>query len=523
MLGGCRSVVPAETGYVPSVPMFLCTFNASPTGDNGNVFQALNNVDSTRSAAFAYDPLNRIAQANTITTTGANCWGETYTIDAWGNLTNRAGVTGMSGCSTESLNDAPASTKNQLNGPLYDAAGNVTNDLNGNLPTYDAENRIATDAGFTYSYDADGVRMEKSSGTSGTMYWTGPGGEYLTETDVTGTINEEYVYFNGARIARVDRPSGAVHYYFSDHLGSASAITDASGNVQERYFHYPYGGLASGSGGDPNHYKFTGKERDSESGLDNFGFRYHGSSMGRFMSPDDNSAQDQANPQSWNLYSYVMNRPTIATDPDGHDCIYIDNDSGKMTGFNRGDCDNSTEEKANSGVYVNGTVNSIELNSQDQVTGYSGTGEGFGVFSMGVIQPPGATPPAKVNDPGMIPGMLGPGDLILFSQVKLPSVVTDAVGKVFGSILGKSAEDVGANANKLFHIFGNPAHNLTDLVAKFGSQEAAFKAIQQGTEAAVQQQGLTGVFQTTVQVAGETITVRGNVVGGVVKIGTAFK
>jgi hypothetical protein len=91
--------------------------------------------------------------------------------------------------------------------------------------------------------------------------------------------------------------------------------------------------------------------------------------------------------------------------------------------------------------------------------------------------------------------MLGPGDLILFSGVKLPSVVTDAVGKVFGSILGKSAEDVGANANKLFHIFGNPAHNLTDLVAKFGSQEAAFKAIQQGTEAAVQQQGLTGVFK----------------------------
>ena len=32
--------------------------------------------------------------------------------------------------------------------------------------------------------------------------------------------------------------------------------------------------------------KFTGKERDSESGLDNFGARYYASSMGRFMSPD---------------------------------------------------------------------------------------------------------------------------------------------------------------------------------------------------------------------------------------------
>jgi RHS repeat-associated protein len=35
-----------------------------------------------------------------------------------------------------------------------------------------------------------------------------------------------------------------------------------------------------------NHYKFTGKVRDTESGLDYFGARYFGSSMGRFISPD---------------------------------------------------------------------------------------------------------------------------------------------------------------------------------------------------------------------------------------------
>jgi len=33
------------------------------------------------------------------------------------------------------------------------------------------------------------------------------------------------------------------------------------------------------------HYKFTGEERDTESGLDNFGARYDASSMGRFMTP----------------------------------------------------------------------------------------------------------------------------------------------------------------------------------------------------------------------------------------------
>jgi RHS repeat-associated protein len=55
---------------------------------------------------------------------------------------------------------------------------------------------------------------------------------------------------------------------------------------------------------------FTGKERDSESGLDYFGARYYGSNMGRWMSPDPSpSGIIIANPQSWNLYNYALNNP----------------------------------------------------------------------------------------------------------------------------------------------------------------------------------------------------------------------
>jgi RHS repeat-associated protein len=318
-----------------------CTFSSYTTGDNGNVFQVINNNDTTRSAAYIYDPLNRIVQAYTLNETSTNCWGETYAvtktapgvlpspsnlgIDAWGNLTNRSAVSGMgSNCKTEGLTSS-ASTKNQLSVLTYDAAGDVTNDGNGNQATYDAENRIITDQGFSYFYDADGIRMEKSSGTSGTMYWPGPSGEYLTESDLTGAINEEYIYFNGERIARVDRPSGTVHYYFSNHLGSASVITSAIGGSPQQTDYYPYGGIAFTSGSDPNHYKFTGKERDSESGLDEFGARYYTSAFGRFMTPDwetkptDVPYANFGNPQSLNLYSYVENNPTTVGDPDGHD------------------------------------------------------------------------------------------------------------------------------------------------------------------------------------------------------------
>jgi RHS repeat-associated protein len=62
----------------------------------------------------------------------------------------------------------------------------------------------------------------------------------------------------------------------------------------------------------------TGKERDTESGLDYFGARYYGSNMGRFMSPDDDGGHLE-DPQTLNKYAYVGNNPLSRTDPDGHD------------------------------------------------------------------------------------------------------------------------------------------------------------------------------------------------------------
>jgi RHS repeat-associated protein len=68
----------------------------------------------------------------------------------------------------------------------------------------------------------------------------------------------------------------------------------------------------------------TGKERDSESGLDDFGARYYSSAIGRFASPDWNANPtpipyaNLAYPQSLNLYSYVQNNPLTFRDPNGH-------------------------------------------------------------------------------------------------------------------------------------------------------------------------------------------------------------
>ncbi len=72
---------------------------------------------------------------------------------------------------------------------------------------------------------------------------------------------------------------------------------------------------------------FTGKERDSESGLDDFLSRYYGSLMARFMRPDPAQFagfEHKDDPQAWNGYAYARNNALLYTDPDGmiyHICV----------------------------------------------------------------------------------------------------------------------------------------------------------------------------------------------------------
>jgi RHS repeat-associated protein len=85
----------------------------------------------------------------------------------------------------------------------------------------------------------------------------------------------------------------------------------------------PYGEQTAG--GAWTTHKLTGKERDSETGLDYFGARYYSNGLGRFITPDwaaKATAVPYAvlgDPQSLNLYTYVRDIPTTNVDPDGHE------------------------------------------------------------------------------------------------------------------------------------------------------------------------------------------------------------
>jgi len=287
--------------------------------DNGNVNVITNNRDTTRSQSFTYDQVNRIATAETSSTSGSHCWGEKFGYDQWANLLS-IGVasTSYNGCTQENLN-LSVNASNQISSPsgyVYDAAGNLTTvPAPGSASyTYNAENQVTLAQGVTYTYDGDGKRVQKSSGK---LYWYGVGSDPIAESDLSGNITDEYVFFNGKRIGRRDS-SGNVVYYFADHLTTSRIVTNATGTILDDSDFYPFGGervITSSSG---NTYKFTGKERDSESGLDNFGARYDSSSFGRFMKPDEPLVwSDRSDPQSLNLYSYAENNPVSNTD-DGH-------------------------------------------------------------------------------------------------------------------------------------------------------------------------------------------------------------
>jgi RHS repeat-associated protein len=158
--------------------------------------------------------------------------------------------------------------------------------------------------------------------SSGTLYWHGMSGDSLVETDLLGNNVTEYVFFGGKRIARRG-PAGQLFYYVADHLGTSRMMVRA-GQTSACYSadFYPFGGERVLTNTCPQNYKFTGKERDSESGLDNFIARYDSSTLGRFMSPDEPLIdQDESSPQSWNLYSYVRNNPLTNTDPSGNACV----------------------------------------------------------------------------------------------------------------------------------------------------------------------------------------------------------
>ena len=206
---------------------------------------------------------------------------------------------------------------NRLLTSVYDAAGNETVADGDPLERdYDSENHIVrvrprpgqTGQTVEYRYDGQGRRVQTVLAT----------GVRTFVYDALGRLAVEY---------GVAEPSSQLQYVHQDLLGSVRMVTGPTGAVVSRHDYEPFGReipaavggrttIPGYTGADNLKQRFTGKERDTETGLDYFLARYLSTPQGRFTSADP-VAGSAANPQSLNGYTYVWNNPTKLTDPSG--------------------------------------------------------------------------------------------------------------------------------------------------------------------------------------------------------------
>lgn len=297
------------------------------TSNNGNVqnqtieVTTIGNITGFVAAQnYTYDGLNRLSSAIE-TSSNTTIWQQTFGYDRYGNRT----VNTNSNATTQALigdNPEISEGNNQIEprpGELYDydAAGNLTKDKLGNLFAYDSDGKQTTfmpvgasQPSAYYYYDSDGRRVKKISGNETTIFVYNALGQMIAEYGINTPTPQ----------------NPTTSYLTTDNLGTPRINTDTYGNVSARHDYLPFGEEIIGIGGrtaagynsDSIRQKFTGYQRDTESGLDFAQARYYAPNAGRFTSVDPLMASAKSvNPQTLNRYTYVLNNPYRMVDPTG--------------------------------------------------------------------------------------------------------------------------------------------------------------------------------------------------------------
>nr|WP_318714699.1 RHS repeat-associated core domain-containing protein [uncultured Treponema sp.] len=208
-----------------------------------------------------------------------------------------------------------------------------------------------------YVYGQDGQRSNKYTANSETLYFNKM---WTLHTDsgnnIYGGQTAKNIYLGETRIVtKLNSGTNPTYqeeyykqyYYHSDHLGSASLISDYKGDEYQRIEYTPYGETwvdkTSNTGLEWLPYKFTAKELDEETGLYYYGARYLDPKYSMWISTDpalgeyipkapiDEEAKKYNqnlpgmggvfNHINGNLYHYAGNNPVRYIDPDGRSLL----------------------------------------------------------------------------------------------------------------------------------------------------------------------------------------------------------
>ncbi len=281
---------------------------------------------------YTYDEAGRLTDKVDKTSGGAVIAAYHYELDAAGNRTGMTMdqplvPTPNAESSSFTHNAGNQVTASGSKAYTYDGRGNRATRQEGALTTqymYNFANRLTRVINGTstheYRYSSDGKRLSAVIDGVETRYLLDLNGgmeNVLADMTSANVIQKYYVYGDGL-LYSVDKATGARLYYHYDPLGSTVAITDADGNITDKYAYLPYGELNQSETTHTNPFTYVGKYgvMKEPNGLYFMRARFYDPETRRFMSVDPVKGE-MKDTQTLNFFTYVANRPANGIDPDG--------------------------------------------------------------------------------------------------------------------------------------------------------------------------------------------------------------
>src|SRR5690606_15430757 len=327
---------------------------------NGNIAQQLWGHAATTNSTFtySYDALNRLKSGASTGTVMI----EALTYDDMGNirtLRRDNGTVITYNYNNSQKSNRLASLSGGLSGSFtYDLNGNATKDRTGmnfaynhlNLPRTVSKAAAGTAPAVTvnYLYDALGTKLRRTA-TVGTT---------TTQQDYIGSIEYRKTGTAAGVIERISTEEGylqnsggtyAYHYNLTDHLGNVRVVlkrgTSATApEVVQRQDYYPFGKTRAIVTGGINRYLYNGKEMQADlnggthalgssyvlEGQLDYGARFYDAEIGRWNVVDKEAERYERH----SPYAYVLNRPTVAVDPDGKRVYFVGGANNDQDGWN---------------------------------------------------------------------------------------------------------------------------------------------------------------------------------------------
>lgn len=277
-----------------------------------------------RTETYSYDQFDRLQSYSDTGTTASACLAnvapispasQTFTLDAWGNLKQSGNWSFLQDTNQNNQLQSGSSSPYYL----YDNAGNLTSDGTGTTYSYSSDGALvgaSTSSGpWLYIYDALGHRIGKNQNTTEVDHFYF-GGALLGFT--TAGVWFDKLYGPNGFVAMFNSGVGPDPIYRTvDHLGSIINQVKNSGDIKTTETLFPFGQVGIKAGGG-DIFAFTDHETFAESGTYSTLFRNYSPTQGRWTTPDPyNGSYDLTDPQSFNRYAYLNNRPMNATDPTG--------------------------------------------------------------------------------------------------------------------------------------------------------------------------------------------------------------